>query len=168
MRKGIVSVFLMVAALSFVSVPEASAKDQTWAVRLGALGQVKPGGNGMFTFGAANEYAFGGPLWFEWGTRFAVDGDAMFIAVQLGLLGKVAFGAWVPTFRLDFMFDNVIPFEFVSNGYQYSLGGAFGPGLRYDFGGRAVFVDVTFEVARWLRGTKPLYFAIVPTAGFQF
>ena len=144
------------------------AKDQAYSIRLGAALAVKPSTDQAFAFGTDGEYSFAGPFWFVYGGRLTINGDVFGWDLEIGPLLKFSVTDLLqPTFRATFMFGGISPLK---DGLEsnFVIGSSFGPGLRFRLGERAIFVDVGFEVGKFLREPKRIYFGILPMVGFEF
>jgi len=154
----------------------ASEADANFAFKVGAQYEVKPKlpEDDAWAFAAAfiSEYAFAGPISFEFGSSFAVNGTYFdWTIVEAGLLAKFPVGQVVPTFRAAFVFDWRQFFkEQPTSTSNFLLGANFGPGIRFLFGksGRGISLDVGFLAGRFMREPKDAFFAILPMIGFVF
>ncbi len=160
-------IFGMLALLGGLLATSATAKENAYAIKLGAALTVKPASDQAFALGTDGEYHFAGPFWFVYGGRLTINGDVFGWDLEVGPLLKFRITDLLePTFRATFMFGGISPLEVGSS--NLVIGSSFGPGLRFRIGERAVFVDVAFEIGKFLREPKNTYFAIVPMVGFEF
>lgn len=156
----------------------AARADANWVFKLGAQYEVEPDlpaeDAWAFTAGFINEYHFAGPVWFEFGSDFAVNGTYFdWSVVEAGLLCKFPIGKVAPTFRAAFVFDWRQFFEdqgAARSTSNFILGAAFGPGVRFMFGdtGRGLLMELGFLAGKLLREPKEPFFAILPMVGFDF
>jgi len=160
---------MMILAVAGAAIPSSTlAKDQAYSIRLGAALAVKPATDQAFAFGTDGEYQFAGPFWFVYGGRLTINSDIFGWDLEIGPLLKFSITDLLqPTFRATFMFGGISPLEDGGES-NFIIGSSFGPGLRFRMGERAIFIDVGFEVGKFLRKPKDIYFAVLPMVGFEF
>jgi hypothetical protein len=163
---------IVCAALAAVLGTAAWPRDATaMSVRLGAWLGVDPDKAAAFALVPQAEWHLGGPVFLAWPLRFAVNGNFLRLGTGPGILVAPKTASHVvPTFQATFLVDWGLRFSHSDN--DLTLGASFGPGLRYEFSEAAIFIDVQFEIGRYVRrpedDTKPLIFAVLPAFGVAF
>ena len=149
---------------------EARVKTGAWVLKVGALLDAKPAKEAAFALGTDNNYLFGGPFWLALGSRIAINGNYFGWDLEVGflLMFKTRSGM-EPTFRAAFMFGGRTPFEEAKQS-NFQIGSSFGPGFRYRFrdSQRAICLDASVEVGKYLREPKQMFVSFMPTIGFEF
>lgn len=149
--------------------PHHFERKSSFLVGLGSLFIVKPKKDTLFHFGTEGEYHFAGPLWFNYGGGFGVNGDVMQWDIPLGFVIKYRLpqSPLCPVFKANFVLLGFHPFE--KGESNYVMGGLFGPGLRYVFQNeRALGLHVDLQIGKQLIKPKETYAGIVLYLGFEF
>jgi hypothetical protein len=172
-RARIAAVVLAAAVLAGPAAAAARTSSD-FAIKVGAQLEFEPALAQAFSLDFQSEYRFGGPVWFAFGTGFAVNDKAFDWNLQVGVEGKFPSGNLTPTVRFAMWFDWKNTFDPQNNLTSFPiLGAIFGPGLRYELGeGRGILFELNLAVGRhmrdWEPGERPLYLAFIPQVGFQF
>lgn len=166
--------------LTMFFMPEsADARGHSWSVRLGAQFDFKPQDEVAFAIGTENHYKIAGPMYFAFGGRVQVNGDYFGWTLEPGLLAKVDLDSIKPTFRAMFMIGSKHFFDYWDD-FPFYLGASFGPGLMYDFEEAAVGLEISFDVAKYVRHFKheaketeaqkdrPNYFSLLTAVVLEF